>query len=178
MPPHVKVQQDEINRQTNVAAQWSTGNQLRVENNYNTHIHRYTCNHSMPNMSPVVPDYNGWIHYNSQGWQDNHFDWQVPEQRGFPQAPYNHNNANFLHILHNYSSKQAIIQMTLNSIPEYDGSNKTATISWLDHIEMVAENTGIDPIEVGIGKLKGFALGDITASVKRVIKHGIFSENN
>ena len=29
--------------------------------------------------------------------------------------------------------------------------------------EMVAENTGIDPLKVGISKLKGLALGDITA---------------
>ena len=53
--------------------------------------------------------------------------------------------------------------MTLNSIQEYDGTNKDATILWLDHIKMVAEKTGIDPLEVGISKLKGLALGDINA---------------
>ena len=53
--------------------------------------------------------------------------------------------------------------MTLNAIPEYGGSDKAATILWLDHIEMVAENTDINPLKVGISKLNGLALGDITA---------------
>ena len=56
--------------------------------------------------------------------------------------------------------------MTLNSIQEYDGSNKDGTIPWLDHIEMVVEKTGIDPLEVGISRLKGLALGDINAICK------------
>ena len=125
----------------------------------------------MPNMSPVVPDFNDHIYYGSQGWQGNHFEWQVPEQRRFPHAPYNNvnvdnytnvNSPNFLNLLDSYSSGQAIIQTTLNSIPEYDGSNKAATIPWSDHIEMVAENTGINPLEVGISKLQGLALGNIT----------------
>ena len=55
-PPQVQVQQEEIYRLTNVPAQWSAGDQQRVENNYNAHRHRYTCNHSTSNMSPVVPD--------------------------------------------------------------------------------------------------------------------------
>ena len=63
MLPQVQVQQEEINRMTNVAAQWSSGDQQRVENNYSTHRHMHTCNCSMPNMSPVVPDYNDHFHY-------------------------------------------------------------------------------------------------------------------
>ena len=51
--------------------------------------------------------------------------------------------------------------MSLKSIQEYNGSNKDATIQWLDHIEMVAQKYGIDPLETGISKLKGLALGDI-----------------
>ena len=46
-------------------------------------------------------------------------------------------------------------------MPENDGSDKAATIPWLDHIDMVAENTGIDPLKVGISKIKGLALADI-----------------
>ena len=53
--------------------------------------------------------------------------------------------------------------MTLNFIKEYDGTNKDAMILWLDHIEMVGEETGIDSLEVGISKLKEVALGDINA---------------
>ena len=34
-------------------------------------------------------------------------------------------------------------------------------ILWLNHIEMVLEKDGIDPLEVGISKLKGLALGGI-----------------
>ena len=44
IPPQVQVQQEEINRLINVAAQWSAGDQQRVENSYNAHRHRYTCN--------------------------------------------------------------------------------------------------------------------------------------
>ena len=116
-------------------------------------------------------DFNDHIYYNDQCWQGNCFEQQVPEQRMFPHAPYNNTNVgnhtnvnspNFLNVLDSYSSKQAITQTTLNSIPEYDGSNKFATIPWLDHINMVAENTGIDPLKVGISKSKEIALGDIT----------------
>ena len=118
----------------------------------------------MPNMSPVVPDYYDHVHYDNHGWQGNHFEWQVPEQRRFPHAPYNNtnidnntnvNSSNFSHVLGSFCSKQAITQTTLNSIPEYDGSNKAATIPWMDHIEMVAENTGINPLQEGFSKLKG-----------------------
>ena len=146
-----------------MVAQFSAGNQWRLEKNYNTHRYRYTHNHSMPNMLPVVPNYNDHIHYDNQGWKGNYFDWQVPEESRFPQVSYNPTNPNFLHVLDNYSSKQTITQMTLNVIPEYNGSDKAATILWLDHIEMVAENIGIDPLKVGISKLKGLALSDITA---------------
>ena len=130
----------------------------------------------MPNISPVVPDFNDHIYYDNQGWQGNHFEWQVPEQRRFPYAAYNNTNAdnhtnvnspNFLNLLDSYSSKLSITSTTLNSMPEYNGSNKAATILWLYHIDMVAENTGTNPLKVGIGKLKGLALGNITAIHKK-----------
>ena len=35
------------------------------------------------------------------------------------------------------------------------------TIPWLDQVELVAERTGNDLIEVGISKLRGLTLGDI-----------------
>ena len=135
LPTQVQVQQEEIKRLTNMVAQWSARDPGRVENNYNTHRHRYTCKHSMPNMSPVVPDFNDHIYYDNQGWQGNHFEWQIPEQRMYPHAPYNNTNVdnhtnvnspNFLNVLDSFFSKQAITQTTLNSIPEYDGSNKAA----------------------------------------------------
>ena len=36
-----------------------------------------------------------------------------------------------------------------------------ATIPWLDQVELLAERTGNDPVDVGISKLKGLALDDI-----------------
>ena len=37
-----------------------------------------------------------------------------------------------------------------------------AVIPWLDYVELVAERTGSDPVEVGTSKLKELALGDIS----------------
>ena len=61
-PPSVQIQEEEINRLTIVATQWSAGDQQRVENNYSAHRYWYTCNCSMPNMSQFVPDYSDCIH--------------------------------------------------------------------------------------------------------------------
>ena len=108
-------------------------------------------------MSPIMPDYNNHRYYDNQVWQGSNFDRQVPEQRRFHTSAYsniNANNPNILHVLSSYSSKQALTQLTLKSIQEYDGTNKDAMIPWLEHIEMVAEKMGIDPLEVGISNLK------------------------
>ena len=51
---------------------------------------------------------------------------------------------------------------TLNALQEYNGSNIEATTPWLDQVELIAENTGIDPLEIAISKLKGPALADIS----------------
>ena len=40
------------------------------------------------------------------------------------------------------------------------------TILWLDHIKLVAEKTGINPLEVAKSKLQGTAMGDINAMYK------------
>ena len=56
---------------------------------------------------------------------------------------------------------QQLAQAALRSIQEFHGNDKVATIPWLDHIELVAEKTGNDPVEVGISTLKGLALCDI-----------------
>ena len=98
-PPQVLVQEEEINRLTSVAVQWSAGDQYRVENTYNNHRQQYTCNLSTPNMSPTVSDYNNYRYHNNEGWQGSNFDRQVPEQRRFSHSAYNNtnvNNPNFL----------------------------------------------------------------------------------
>ena len=58
-------------------------------------------------------------------------------------------------------SVQPLTQTALGSIQEFDGNNKVATMPWLDQVELVAERTGNDPVEVGISKLKWIAFGDI-----------------
>ena len=49
-----------------------------------------------------------------------------------------------------FSAKQALAQFTLNALQEVDGGNKDLTLSWLDQVELVAERTGFDPLEVRI----------------------------
>ena len=56
--------------------------------------------------------------------------------------------------------------MAVNSIQEFNGINREATIPWLDHVKAIAKNMGFDPLEIGIGKLKGMALCDINAISK------------
>ena len=55
----------------------------------------------------------------------------------------------------------------LNALQEYDGSDREATIPWLVHVEFVAKRKGIDLLEVGISKLKGLALADISIVHKK-----------
>ena len=44
---------------------------------------------------------------------------------------------------------------------KFDGSDKSSTIPWLDHVEMVAERNNTDPVEVGITNLEGIPLRNI-----------------
>ena len=66
-----------------------------------------------------------------------------------------------INALESFSAKQALAQSTLNTIQQFDGSNRESTLTWPDQVELVAEGTGFAPLEVGIIKLKGLALGDI-----------------
>ena len=56
---------------------------------------------------------------------------------------------------------QPLAQAALRSIQEFNGNDKAATIPWLDQVQLVAERTANNPVEVGISKLNGLALGDI-----------------
>ena len=73
-----------------------------------------------------------------------------------------------LNALENFSTKQALAQSTLNSIQEFDGSDREATIPWLDQVKLVTERTSIDTLEVGISKLKGSAIGNINTICKQM----------
>ena len=39
-------------------------------------------------------------------------------------------------------------------------------LSWFDQVELVAERTGFEPLEVRISKLKGLTQGDISTICK------------
>ena len=56
---------------------------------------------------------------------------------------------------------QLLTHEALGSIQEFDGNDKVATIPYLDLVELVAERTGNNPVEVSISKLKGLVLSDI-----------------
>ena len=58
-------------------------------------------------------------------------------------------------------SVQPLAEAALRSIQEFDGNDKATTITWLDQAKLVVKRTGNDPVEVGISKLKGLALGGI-----------------
>ena len=47
-------------------------------------------------------------------------------------------------------SVQPLAQAALGSIQESDGNDKAARIPWLNQVELVAERTGKDSVEVGI----------------------------
>ena len=73
---------------------------------------------------------------------------------------------NIVNVLDSYSSRQVLMQMVMNSIQEFDGTNLEATIPWLDHIEGVTRKTGFDPVGIGMSNLKGMALCDVNAASK------------
>ena len=58
------------------------------------------------------------------------------------------------------------MQMMMNLIQEFIGTDREATIPWLDHVEAIAKKTGIDPLVVGMCKLKGTTLCDVNAISK------------
>ena len=53
--------------------------------------------------------------------------------------------------------------MAKNSILEFNGTDREATIPWLDHIEAVAKKTGSGPLEIGMSKLMGTTLCNVNA---------------
>ena len=58
------------------------------------------------------------------------------------------------------------MQMVMNSIQEFDGTNQEATNLWMDHIEGVTWKKGFDPLEIGMSTLKGTVLCSVNAASK------------
>ena len=169
----VRDQQAKIDRLTSVVAQWLTGKPSRADN-ANSHNNRHqTTRHHSPNMSFITQNYNRQHMYNdNQGEQrqssynrrPQQYSRQETDQRKYSQSSQNIDNINVsvLNALENYPIKQALTQLTLNTLQEYNVSDREDTIPWLGQVELVVERTGIDPLEVGISKLKGLALADIS----------------
>ena len=81
-------------------------------------------------------------------------------------TPYYDSRINLIITLEGYSLQQVPVQMAMNSIQEFDGTDREATIPWLDHIEAIARKMGFDPLEIGMSKLKGTTLWDVNAISK------------
>ena len=67
--------------------------------------------------------------------------------------------------LENFTAKvsvQLMTQLVLGSIPDFDGKDKTATIPWFDQVEQATERTGNNPVDMGMIKLNGLILDDIS----------------
>ena len=58
------------------------------------------------------------------------------------------------------------MQMAMNSIQEFCGTDREATIPWLDHIKAVARKMAFDPLEIGMSQCKGIALCNVNAISK------------
>ena len=56
---------------------------------------------------------------------------------------------------------QPLATVALSAIDWFDGTNKCKTISWLEHVEVVAERNNQAALEVGMAKLKGAPLHDV-----------------
>ena len=65
-------------------------------------------------------------------------------------APCCYFGINIVNALDSYSSRQVLMQMAMNSIQEFNGTNQEATIPWLDHVKGVTKKTGLDPLEMGM----------------------------
>ena len=99
-------------------------NKQQMETEWLNSIAAQLSNHSCstPILLPVTQEYNKWYRH------------QVSQ------------NINLISALEGYSLWQVLTQMVMNSIQEFDGTDRQATIPWLDHNEAVAIKTGFDPL--------------------------------
>ena len=81
-------------------------------------------------------------------------------------TPYQDAGINLISALEGYSLQQVLTQKVINSIQEFDGTAREATIPWLDYIEAIATKIGFNPLEVGMSKLKGTALCNVNTITK------------
>ena len=126
-------------------------------------------------LSPVTQEYNGqYRHHVGQSRCDSRYigtpefyPLQVMSNGRFLQpTPYYDSGIHLISALEGYSLWQVLTQMVMNSIQEFDGTDREGIIPWLEHIEAISKKTGFDPLETGINKLKGTALCDMNAISK------------
>ena len=55
-------------------------------------------------------------------------------------------------------NRQPFVTAALSTIKEFDGTDKSSTIPWLNQVDLVAEKSSTNPIEIGISKLVGIPL--------------------
>ena len=178
-------QQAEIKRLTQVAQQWSTEG-LHQYNKAPPHYNQIGLAQingrgrsiqplSTQNMLPVlhssrIPRGFDELEQQRYGYHDRRFQHnhrQEPDKRRNSHVSSNAKNDStsiMINALENFTvqiSVSLLVKAALGAIQEFNGNDKVATIPWLDQVELVAERTGNDPIEVGISEFKGLALGDI-----------------
>ena len=145
------------NQLTSVAAQWSN------------------CSHSTPVLPPVTQEYNGW--YRHQTGQSQHDIGLIGIPEFYPlqvmgngrilqPTPYYDSGIYLISALQGYSSQQVLMHMVMNSIQEFNDTDREATTPWLDHVKAVARKKGFDPLEIGMSKLKSTTLCDVNAISK------------
>ena len=80
--------------------------------------------------------------------------------------PYQEAGVNLMSASEGYSLWQVLMQSMMNWIQEFSGTDREATLPWLDHVEAIARKMGFDPLEVDMSKLKGTTLGDVNTVSK------------
>ena len=146
-----------------------------VSGNWQTDQHGHPMVLSTPVLLLFAQEQNGW--YMHQAWQSQHdighagaLEFCPPQVNGngrFSQpAPCYNSGYNIINALEGYTSWQVLMQMAMNLIQEFDGTNWEATIPWLDHIEAIAKKTGFNPLGIGMSKLKGMAVCNINVASK------------
>ena len=66
-------------------------------------------------------------------------------------------------------NRQPLVTASMSAIKEFDVTNKCSTIPWLDQVELVAERSNTNPIEIGIRKLVSIPLRNMI-TIKNIFR--------
>ena len=150
----VKEQCIETDQKTSMATQWSC--RIPV-------VLPIVGKRNGPHMQQVGQGQHGIEHVSIQGLCLT----QVNINGRFSQpSPHCPASANRVNVSDSCSSRQVLMQTAINSIQKFNGTNPEATIPWQDHIKSVTKNMGFGPVEMGMSKLKGTVLCNVSAASK------------